>query len=107
MTSYIIPECAPFYYKDGVKHKKDKNQSTKKGYAHNANGYLLPCCWCDSVAWRPCFAAYGFFDPDLHIGENDTIEDILASEAWAKWLHDISHDVENAPKVCKQKCGYK
>jgi len=106
MSFYIRPECAPFYYKDGEKHKRNIFDNEKlKGYSHNANGYLLPCCWCDSVAFRPDFAKYGFFDSDLHIENNDTVEDIMASEAWAKWLHDISHNAEHAPRVCIQKCG--
>ena len=105
MSFYIKPECAPFYYKDGVKHKRDIIDEKIKGYSHNANGYLLPCCWCDSVAFRPDFAKYGFFDPELHIGENDIVEDIIASEPWGKWLHDVCHDPQNAPRVCIQKCG--
>jgi hypothetical protein len=105
MSLYIKPECAPFYYKDGKKHNRNKTEKVK-GYATNANGFALPCCWCDSVAFRPDFARYGFFDSDLHMDNVDTIEDIMISPAWQDWLNDITHNPNNAPRVCQVKCGF-
>lgn len=104
MKFYINPECAPFYYKDGVKHTKSPMKKVK-GYAYNAEGDLLPCCWCDSAAFKPCFGKLGFLDEHMKLYNNDSVDDIIVSDVWSNWLDIICHRPTEAPKVCIQKCG--
>lgn len=98
---YIIPECMPHYYRNGVKVSKEVTQST----ASTSNGFLLPCCWCDAPSTKSDIENLGLYNPKLKISSNKKISNILLSEQWKKFIDTILHDVSNAPRCCKEKCG--
>ena len=102
MVKYIKPKCIPFYYKDGIKYQKE---NTVKVIAYISSGHILPCCWCDSPAFRPEFKSNGFLDDDLKLSENNSIDDIICSDSWINFLNTLMHEPENAPLVCQRKCG--
>jgi hypothetical protein len=108
---YINPDCVPFYYDEKGKRFEKKYDKSKgdqlKGIAYLANGHLLPCCWCDSVAFLSDFHNNGMLDESLKLENNDDILDILESDVWKDWLQKVLHDPDNAPTICQFKCGVK
>ena len=61
-----------------------------RSIAVTATGFVLPCCWLD----RPDNfdeimedeKISPLFDEALHIDNNDTIEDIVSSNPWQKFM---------------------
>lgn len=80
---------------------------TGKGIAYVSSGHLLPCCWCDTIhpQAKKQFVDLGFFFEDLKLENNDTVEDILVSDVWTDFHKTLLETPENAPYVCKKKCG--
>ena len=48
--------------------------------------------------------AQGFFDESLHIDKKESVESILTSDVWRRWVDLIQHNPEKAPTVCHKKC---
>ncbi len=73
-------------------------------FGHSALGYITPCCWND-----PIFFSKGLdkslFTEDLKIVNNDSIEDILLSEAWQTFYNNITSGSETASGVCQKYCN--
>ena len=69
--------------------------------AYSAAGYLLPCCWADTKDW----IGFEKLVQDHLLVENvDSIEDILFSDEWDEFFHNLVEHPEKAPPVCKSKC---
>ncbi len=85
----------------------------KEGYrgrsiAVSATGFVLPCCWLD----RPDDfddimkdkKVGPLFDKKLHIDNNDTIEDIVSSDPWQKFMRELTEKPEESSPICFQMC---
>lgn len=99
--SDIKPECMPYYYHNGVRVEKNVTQSI----ASTADGYLLPCCWCDAPSTRTDIVKLGLYDLNLKIENNETIDAILLSTQWKNFINTILYNSNDAPRCCKEKCG--
>ena len=78
-----------------------------KDYSYSAKGFLLPCCWCDTVNPETDKELHKLFNPELHLSNVDSIEEILLSDEWLNFDESITKDFDKAPKVCKRYCGTK
>ena len=67
--SYIKPECSPFYYNEKGEKIYQKNKN-RKGIAYCSDGFLLPCCWCDTIG-NGDFRARGFKDDKMKLENNE------------------------------------
>jgi hypothetical protein len=105
MTTYIKPECMPYIYDENG--NQNYNTKLSQGIAYTADGYLLPCCWCDAPSTRKDFVELGFYNESLKLSNNKSVEDILYTGAWKKFIKIIMHDSGNAPRCCREKCGVK
>jgi len=103
MTNYIRPECMPYYYDESG--KQQYNARLSQGIAYTSDGYLLPCCWCDATSTKKDFVELGFYDEGLKLSNNKSVEDILYTNVWKKFINIIMHDSVNAPRCCREKCG--
>ena len=101
MKNFIKPECMPYYYDNGEKISKNVTQSI----AYTADGFLLPCCWCDAPSTRKDIEKLGFYNNTLALKNNDSVNDILYSEVFGNFIKTITHNFEDAPRCCKEKCG--
>ena len=81
----------------------------QKGIAYVSTGHLLPCCWCDTMGGesKAYFIGAGFFNEELKLENNNTVEDILISDVWTDFHRRLIENPEDAPRCCKQKCGTK
>ena len=102
---YINPQCVSFSYNENGKKIYKSPYGWCKGIAYCADGFLLPCCWCDQTNLYEDFKNLGFYDESLKLENNDSIEDILLSETWKNFIHVILSTPHLAPRVCKKKCG--
>ena len=86
----LKPKCHPDY----------ENGQSQFGYS--AQGYLLPCCWCDQGA--PEFEKLK--TEDLAVANNDSIQDIITSDAWIEFGNSlVASNGENAPEMCWKYCA--
>lgn len=99
----IYPRCHPYWTVDG---EKIKNKDPR-GVTHSARGWLLPCCWSDNIDERYVkdFEFFGFYEEELRLENNDNIEDIITSDEWKEFHRTLLEEPENAPTLCKKKCG--
>ena len=56
-----------------------------KALGHSNTGHILPCCWVDGEVLKRHELGRKLIHPDLSIDNNETIEDILLSDAWLEW----------------------
>ena len=95
--------------------------------AITATGFVLPCCWLGSQSayWpkasgdRPDGSEnlYGsenfsedekiksFYDEELHIDNNETIEDIINSDMWQNFMSDLINKPEESSSICFKMCS--
>jgi hypothetical protein len=100
----LYPKCHPYWEIDG---EKIQNPEVIQ-VAYIAQGYLLPCCWCDAMHpnQRKSMEMLGLFDEELKVENVDDIElEILASPEWYKFHNTLLQEPHNAPPACKKKCG--
>ena len=100
----LYPKCHP-YWKDGDEIIANNSAQT---IAYTAEGYLLPCCWCDSenIKSRSELEHFGFYQLDLKVSNVDDITaEILWSPEWNNFHNSLLEDPENAPAICKRKCS--
>ena len=76
-----------------------------KDYATSAKGFLLPCCWCDTINPSSDIELTKLFRPHLHLDKVDSIDEILLSDEWLDFKKSITTDNDKAPDVCKRYCG--
>ena len=89
----IEPKCLKFDTRDN------------KGAAYTSDGFMLPCCWMDDPPVHRYIKACGLKDPELALANNDRLEDIFTSDQWENFFQTILNDPNNAPYMCKKKCG--
>ena len=103
MINYIKPACMPYYYDETG--KQEYTNDEMRGIAYTADGYLLPCCWCDEIKHRKDFVDLGFYNESLKLSNNGSVDDILHSDNWIKFIDTIMHHPQNATRCCKINCG--
>lgn len=74
-------------------------------FASTADGYILPCCWCDSLYTRNDIENLNLFDNNLKIENVNSIDEIVYSDTWKNFYKVITEDADNAPACCKKKCS--
>ena len=70
--------------------------------ALSATGYFLPCCWCDGTKLHKF---KNLLKPHFHISKVENIKDVYLSKEWDNFFAVLKYSPENAPNVCKRKCG--
>ena len=97
----LYPKCHPYIYDDNaeapVKFRKQKK------IAYTAQGYVVPCCWCDDVDMSD-FEKNGLLDEELKLENVDKVDKILISKQWLSFHKTLILQPENAPTICKKKC---
>jgi hypothetical protein len=96
----IIPRCLSFLFTD----RNDQGERSK-GAAYTSDGYMLPCCWLDDPPVYRYVKACGLKDEELALANNDKLEDIFTSDQWESFFRTLLWDPDNAPYMCKKKCG--
>tara|TARA_B100000424_G_scaffold242996_1_gene212249 strand:+ start:3265 stop:3573 length:309 start_codon:yes stop_codon:yes gene_type:complete len=71
---------------------------------HSNTGHILPCCWVDNDRLKRHELGSRLLHPDLSIDNNETIEDILLSDAWVEWDDMLRNEPEKAPHFCWDYC---
>lgn len=100
----LYPKCHPYWNVDG---EEIQNPSIKP-VAYTAQGYMLPCCWCDASGGdqRKSMEDFGLFDEELKVENVDDVElEILASPEWYHFHVTLLQNPHLAPRVCKSKCS--
>ena len=76
--------------------------------AINAQGFLLPCCWCDQP-WtleQECFKP--LVQDKFHLSKVKDINEVIYSKEWQKFKKDLEEsNIENLPPVCMKQCEEK
>ena len=80
-------------------------QIPKQTFAYTADGFILPCCWCDSLYTRSDIEKLGLFDENLKLKNVDSVDTIVNSEAWKNFSNILLYRQNDAPSCCKKKCG--
>lgn len=101
MINYIKPQCMNQYIENG----EIKTKPVTQGIAYTTDGFLLPCCWCDSLSTRKDIENLGFYNEKLKLSNNDSVEDILNSTTFINFIEIIINHPKEAPRCCKDKCG--
>jgi len=99
----LYPKCHPYWMING---ERVKNVDIKP-VAYTAQGYMLPCCWCDHAHTRKnYFQRMGMFDEALKVENvNDIEKEILRSPEWSDFHMTLLQKPNSAPFICKQKCS--
>tara|TARA_X000001036_G_C20008965_1_gene533568 strand:+ start:94 stop:456 length:363 start_codon:yes stop_codon:yes gene_type:complete len=86
-------------------YKHDK-QDHSKTYGHSAKGFILPCCWCDTVNPETDTQLMKLMKEELLLENNNSIEDIIDSPEWNEFYTNITtpENYDKVPKVCKRYC---
>jgi len=91
----------------GEKKWNPKCLTENKPFASTADGYLIPCCWCDKVSQHPDLPKdpllADLFDEELKT-EHNSISHILKSKQWKRFYKAIKLGYEYAPKRCQYYC---
>lgn len=100
----LYPKCHPYWNVDG---EEIRNPSIKP-VAYTAQGYMLPCCWCDHSKpdRKEHIWTFGLFDEQLKVENVDDIEqEILRSPEWYHFHETLVQNPQSAPSICKEKCS--
>lgn len=92
----------PFYYNELGERK---NKMVSQVIAYTADGFLLPCCWCDNESMRADMEKLGLYNENLKLSNNTTVDNILFSAEWTNFTKVITQDFDRAPRCCREKCG--
>lgn len=76
-----------------------------KGIAYCSNGYILPCCWLDSLDNIEELTSLGLYDEELKLENNESVDQIVTSPQWKNFLNIITTDSTQIPARCKRYCG--
>lgn len=106
----LYPKCHPYWNVDG---EEIKNPHVMKPVAYTAQGYVLPCCWCDASEGflfgqnqRKSLEDFGFFNEELKVENVDDVQlEILASPEWYHFHETLLQNPHLAPPVCKRSCS--
>ena len=85
----------------------DSNDKTDvRGIAYCSNGWLLPCCWLDSPAYKEELSKHGLYNESLKLENNNSVYDIVNSDEWVKFIDLVSNgDYDSTPEKCRRQCG--
>ena len=72
--------------------------------AVSATGFVLPCCWLDRPNEPRDSKVSTLFDEKLHIDNNDTIDDIIKSDPWQKFMRELTTKAEESSPICLEMC---
>jgi hypothetical protein len=82
---------------------------TPEGYAHTAEGFIVPCCHVDCVGNKDEPLLQALLKEKLKVSNNESISDILASEEWREFgeavIKGYEEDIEFAPPCCLTQCA--
>tara|TARA_B100001142_G_C14180035_1_gene595770 strand:+ start:56 stop:361 length:306 start_codon:yes stop_codon:yes gene_type:complete len=79
---------------------------TNRDLSYSNSGHILPCCWVNTQ-FNDKYIKHLFKD-NLHIDNNDTIEDIVNSKEWKEFMNVLKNNSdEDLPKQCKIFCSVK
>jgi hypothetical protein len=104
MIIYIKPECMPYYYSE-KDIKTNNSNASRQHIAYTTDGFILPCCWCDAPSTRADIDKLGLYNENLKLKNNNSVDEILTSEPWKKFINIMLHEPESAAKCCREKCG--
>ena len=84
----------------------------RQGVSVTSSGFVLPCCWLAS-SFGPDNEEQlledekikSFFDKELHIDNNETIEDIVNSNTWLNFMSDLVNKPEKSSPLCFERCS--
>jgi hypothetical protein len=80
-----------------------------KKFGWSAQGYLLPCCWCDlkSTFDGKQGALSELVKEHLHIDKVQSIDEVLDTPEWKNFYKVITNDktTNETPEVCIRHCG--
>ena len=99
----------------------------RQGISLTATGFVLPCCWLASYAafWPKASGEMAdgsdglngsenfsedekiklFFAKELHIDNNETIDDIISSDTWQNFMSDLINKPEESSPLCLKRCS--
>ena len=99
----------------------------RQGISFTATGFVLPCCWlASSAAFWPKASGERpdggeglngsesfsedekiklFFAKELHIDNNETIENIIGSDTWQNFMSDLVNKPEKSSPLCFERCS--
>jgi len=98
----LKPKCHPYWIIDGEKVINESQVSA----GHTATGYLLPCCWANSInPERQDISKFDLLNEDLQMKKHSSLKTIFMSPQWVNLHNTLINDPDNAPTVCKQKCN--
>jgi MoaA/NifB/PqqE/SkfB family radical SAM enzyme len=112
---FMLIESSRFYEdeylkpKEGFAKKETRNDFRPqcledKEYGWDYKGRLLPCCW----FWKPQNEHLTFsniMDDKFKIDKVNNVEEIVNSKEWIEFHRMLKENPENAPDICKYKCG--
>ena len=79
--------------------------------ALSARGYLVPCCWLDRPDGSENFyqdtKVQKFYQKELHLDNNESVESIINSETWQTFLNDLIERPETSSPICLKMCTVK
>lgn len=96
----LYPKCHPSWNVDG---KIIKN--TPKTPEYTADGYIVPCCWCDCPD-KTDFKKFGLYDEKLKLKNVDSVDQIYKSSQWINFHYMLLNNPEDAPAICKKGCSH-
>ena len=101
-TKHLKPEVS---YTEKQKRNDFKPQCLEgKEYGWDYMGRLLPCCW----FWEPDnyhLSQSQLTQDKFHISNIKKVEDVVNSKEWVEFHRMLKENPENAPDICKLKCG--
>ena len=73
----------------------------ESGTFYNNKGFLFPCCFVGDLSQKPDWEE--FWDESLNVSNNESIEDIITSDTWVDFFHDIVNGIHKK-KACSKYC---
>ena len=101
----IYPRCHPYWIIDGEKVENNEELCGQK-IAYTATGHLLPCCWLDNENKDPRQKLDTLLTDELLVENNESIEDIITSDAWRFFHKTLLDFPEISPRTCQKMCGH-
>ena len=93
LTNQEIPNFQPKCLKFG------------RAAAVTATGVVLPCCWLDQPSSLRDEKVDTLFEAKLNIDNNDTIEDIINSAPWQKFMRELVEKPKESSPICLRMCS--
>jgi len=83
---------------------KPNTDAVGRDIAVSATGFILPCCWLDRPDSEIDEKVATLFNDKLHIDNNDTIDDIIKSDPWQKFMRELTTKPEESSPICLEMC---